>query len=110
MSGNKRRRKAHAEHEPTIKASMWIWGAALVAVLLGGFFSFWTLSSDGESVPENFIPQVLGAPRVAVAEEVLDYGDVKMETPIKSIFEVQNVGDKPLIIYGEPMVELVEGC
>ena len=56
------------------------------------------------------IPVVTGAPRVVVDQELVDYGEVKFDTSIETVFRVRNVGDQPLKILGEPQVELVEGC
>ncbi|HIQ06054.1 MAG TPA: hypothetical protein EYH31_10295 [Anaerolineae bacterium] len=81
---------------------------ALVAVLLiGGGALFWSWPTGGEI---DVTPQVRGAPRVEVLEEVMDYGDVRVNTPIRTVFRVRNVGDQPLRILGEPQVELVQGC
>lgn len=49
-------------------------------------------------------------PIVAVDQEVFAYGDVKVNTPIETLFRVRNVGDETLQIAGNPEVELVEGC
>jgi hypothetical protein len=51
-----------------------------------------------------------GAPRVAVNQEVFDYGMVKVDTPIETVFRVSNVGGAALKIVGNPQIELVEGC
>ncbi len=67
-------------------------------------------SASSVSAPANFTPQVTGAPRVAVAQAQIDHGDVKLGLTINSVFQVRNVGDKPLQILGEPRVEVVEGC
>lgn len=59
----------------------------------------------------NFEPEVTGAPRVKVVQdEVINYGDVKLDTTINTVYTVRNVGDEPLVVLGEPRVELVEGC
>jgi hypothetical protein len=86
------------------------WGllAVIAATLLfiGGGLLLWWSNSGETSVPI----QVTGAPRVAVAQASVDHGDLKFDTPVSTIFQVSNVGDKPLQILGEPQVELVEGC
>ena len=46
------------------------------------------------------IPLVTGAPRVAVAQKVVNYGEVKFNIPIETGFRVQNIGDRPLKILG----------
>ena len=83
--------------------------AALVTVLLG-FGGFAILRGGGDSVPENFVPEVIGAPRVAVAQEAFDYGDVKLNTTVETVFEVQNVGDETLTLMQNPQVQVLEGC
>ncbi len=55
-------------------------------------------------------PMVTGAPRLAVSQEMVDYGEIKVNTPVETVFRVRNIGDQPLKILGEPQVELVEGC
>jgi hypothetical protein len=85
-------------------------GAVLIiaALVLGVF------QGDDSASPQpfdpNFEPEVTGAPSVAVDQEVIDYGDVKLGTTVTTVFNVRNVGDEPLQILGEPRVELVEGC
>lgn len=79
---------------------------AAVLLIAGGGVLAWAQSSTEPGAPI----EVKGAPRVAVAQESVDHGDIKFDTPVSSIFQVSNVGDKPLQILGEPQVELVEGC
>ena len=59
------------------------------------------------SVP---IPQVTGAPRLAVDRTTADEGRVKFDVPVRTTFRLSNLGDRPLQILGEPQVELVVGC
>jgi hypothetical protein len=49
-------------------------------------------------------------PRVAVDREKLDFGKVKMNTPVTAAFKVKNVGSTPLQIVGQPQVRVVQGC
>ncbi len=67
-------------------------------------------ASGSVSQSANFTPEVTGAPRVAVAQDQIDHGDIKLGSTISSVFQVRDVGDKPLQILGEPRVEVVEGC
>jgi len=86
----------------------WVWAAVAGAVLLlvGGlavlFFS--NSSSSG------FTPEVTGAPALKANQTTIDEGDVKLGVTQRTVFTLQNVGDKPLEILGEPQVQLVEGC
>lgn len=86
------------------------WGllVAVAATLLvvGGGLLFWGQSS----AKTDIAIQVRGAPRVAVAQESVDHGELKFDTPVSTVFQVSNIGDRPLQIFGEPRVELVEGC
>jgi len=78
---------------------------AAALLLIGGGVLLWQGTASSEVTPV-----VTGAPRVFVSQEVVDYGDVKLNTPIETVFRVRNLGDRPLQILGEPQVELVQGC
>lgn len=54
--------------------------------------------------------QTVSGPRLSVAQDIFDYGDVKVNQPVEAVFRVTNVGDKPLQILEQPLVEVVEGC
>lgn len=66
------------------------------------------------NVPEIVKAQVPGSyqggPRIVVQEESYDYGEVKLEDWVEAVFHVQNVGDAPLTIIGQPAVRTIEGC
>jgi hypothetical protein len=51
-----------------------------------------------------------GTPNIVVAEEMVDHGDVVVNTPVRSSFTITNTGDGPLQILNVPQVELLEGC
>lgn len=55
-------------------------------------------------------PEVSGAPRARLDQTQIDLGAVRFEQQVESIFHLKNVGDLPLIILGEPRVELLQGC
>lgn len=109
---NKRRRSRRGGTNSTMK---WILAGMAGAVLL--IIAALTLATRQKDAPgqttfdPNFKPEVTGAPRVKVLpQEVIDYGDVRLGTTITTTYRVRNVGDRPLIILGEPQVELVQGC
>lgn len=85
----------------------WLPVLLAVALLIGGGLIIGLLTRGGQTTP---VPKVRGAPRVEVSQETVDYGDVKVNTPIETVFRVRNVGDQPLQILGEPQVEVVRGC
>ncbi|MEJ2559823.1 MAG: hypothetical protein P8186_27135 [Anaerolineae bacterium] len=107
MSKRKRRSPKPRYKASPLKQRGWLLLATLAAALLvaGGAVLFWPRSSQPSAAP-----QVTGAPRAAVSQEVVDYGDVKINSSVETVFRVQNVGDQPLKILGEPQVELVQGC
>lgn len=85
----------------------WLWVGlvalgAFVLVIVG--FTLLRDGSDGSTSGGKL------GPVVAVEQEVFDYGNVKVNTPIETLFRVSNAGDEPLKIAGDPEVELVEGC
>lgn len=79
-----------------------VWIAVVIALALGAVALFAVLSrptSEGT-----------GTPTIQVQTNELDFGDVAVNTPINAVYTIQNVGDAPLRILGEPRVELVRGC
>lgn len=84
----------------------WIWaGVGLLFFVIGGIVLWNRFDSQ-----TTLAPQVTGAPRLAVDQTMIDEGDVKLGKLVRSAFRLQNVGDQPLQILGEPMVEVIEGC
>lgn len=59
---------------------------------------------------DPFAPQVTGAPRAEFDQTSIDHGTIHFEQPVESVFRIRNVGDQPLLILGEPRVQLMEGC
>jgi hypothetical protein len=51
-----------------------------------------------------------GTPALAVDQEVIDYGDVKLETNLTFAVKVTNTGDGVLRFREEPYIEVREGC
>jgi hypothetical protein len=68
---------------------------------------WWTTRS---TIPADFVPQVEGAPSVAVVSApVIEHGDLVVNQFVTSTFEIQNVGDETLVLLS-PWVEVHEGC
>lgn len=79
--------------------------AGLVVVLGGILF---IILRGNQAAP--YTPEVAGRPKASIDQDFFDYGDVRVSTPVETVFRVRNVGDQPLTILGEPQVELIEGC
>ena len=54
--------------------------------------------------------QVSGQPKLQVDREKIDFGRVPLDKAITATFKVSNVGDQPLQILGEPVIEAKQGC
>ena len=103
----KRRRKNNKSNIKTLNDVRIVLAAAgLIIAAIGVWLA--TRSSDG--IPDDFVPEVVGAPRVSVSDDWIDYGDVKLNTTIETVFRVRNAGDETLYIFDEPQVEVVQGC
>ena len=54
--------------------------------------------------------EISGQPSLKVDQELIDYGDVKVNTNLTFDIELTNVGDQPLEISEPPYIEVKEGC
>ena len=101
------RKSRPSKNQPSSRQSLWPWlaGIGVLALIVGGVV-VWTSSSPGAAVT----PQVVGAPKLVVDQTVVDEGYLQYNVPVHTTFRLSNVGDQPLKIVGQPMVELVEGC
>jgi hypothetical protein len=114
---NKNRKSSRRRRKKSNNNMTWIVaGAVGLVVLVAAALALRSGSDNGSGSGQkqfdaNFEPEVSGAPRVEVVQDdVIDYGDVKLGTTVTTTYNVRNVGDEPLAILGEPVVELVEGC
>ena len=81
-------------------------GGGVVLVLLAAVFVY----NSSRSPKSDVLLEVSGAPSLKVDKERIDFGDVKVDTPVSVSFEIANVGDQPLRFSQPPTVEVVEGC
>jgi hypothetical protein len=86
--------------------SIFLIGGGVILLLLAVLFIYF-----GNQSPKSEVPiEVSGAPALKVNQERIDFGDVKVNTPVTATFEISNAGDKPLRFSEVPKVEVVEGC
>ena len=100
-------KKTYPKQKQPPHRSPWLWlivGGVLL-IIIGGL---WTWASSRAS--SKTAPEIAGSPRLTVDQTVIDEGEVKLNTQLRTTFRLKNVGDQPLRILGEPQVELVEGC
>jgi cell division septal protein FtsQ len=59
---------------------------------------------------DSSLVEVSGQPSLKVDKELIDYGDVKLNTNLTFDLKLTNVGDETLKISETPYVEVKEGC
>jgi hypothetical protein len=98
-----------AQGVPEAKPRRWrlrIPGAIGVAVLTG--MALWMAvlqeGATGEPAPYR------GGPRLAVDQELIDFGAVRYNQFVEARFRLKNVGDQPLRLPASPPLEVAEGC
>ncbi len=87
----------------------WLALGGLVLVVVGLFFVRQSLAGPTNTAPAAAI-QVTGKPKLAVDRASIDFGRVPLDQPVKAVFKLTNVGDKPLTLAGVPVVEALKGC
>jgi hypothetical protein len=108
-------RKSHRRRNKPVNNMIWIVmgliGGAVLVIAAIALLARGNDSGGEKTFDPNFQPTVTGAPAVAVLpNDVIDYGDVKLGATVNTVFKVRNMGDQPLVVLGEPQVELVQGC
>jgi hypothetical protein len=91
------------KHQPFWK-NRWIIGSVIAVVLIAGIAIYEI------AVKEDFVPQVMGAPSIQVANAVVHHGDVQLNSFVEAKYEIRNVGDQELRIINQPIAEVIEGC
>lgn len=101
MSTNKQSPRSKLQQRPPILVLVVgvVFVVAVIMVLVAA-------TKQRSSMP----PEVTGAPRARIDQTQIDLGAVRFEQQVESVFRLKNVGDLPLIILGEPRVELLQGC
>jgi cell division septal protein FtsQ len=86
----------------------------LIAVLAGGLLlitsGIFIAINMRENKADPALIEVSGQPSLKVDQELIDYGDVKLNTNLTFALQLTNVGDQPLRISETPYVEVLEGC
>jgi cell division septal protein FtsQ len=59
---------------------------------------------------DQSLVEVSGQPSLKVDQELIDYGEVKLNTNLTFDLQLTNVGDQTLEISEPPYVEVKEGC
>ena len=106
MSQTKTRIQERRQKERQRKILIAMLAGGLLLIISGGFFAKNAL----ENRADPSLIEVSGQPSLKVDQELIDYGDVKLNTNLTFALELTNVGDQPLKITADPYVEVLEGC
>jgi len=101
---NRRQERQRKKQQRNILLILVSGGLLLIAAAIIIGQNAWTNRSDPSLI------EVSGQPSLKVDQELIDYGDVKLNTNLTFAFDLTNVGDQPLRITANPYVEVVEGC
>lgn len=86
----------------------------LITLVVGGLLliaaGFMLAKSALSNRADPSLIEVSGQPSLKVDQELIDYGDVKLNTNLTFNLELTNVGDGTLEIMEPPYVEVKEGC
>lgn len=96
--------RRHKERQRKILITMLAGG--LLLIISGVFFT----KSALENRADLSLIEVSGQPSLQVDQELIDYGDVKLNTNLQFKLALTNVGDQPLRMSETPYIEVVEGC
>jgi len=108
MSKSTDKRQQHIHEPAAAPRSKWLFPALLVGLVLAFIGIVFALIQSNQQAP--YIAEVTGRPSAAIDRTAFDYGDVVNNSWVETTFHVTNVGDQDLVILGEPLVEVVEGC
>jgi hypothetical protein len=82
-------------------------GAAILLIVLGLIL----MRKPGAPAGASDIPILAtNMPRLAVDQKTTDFGKVPLDIPVKATFKLSNIGDRPLQILSQPIVEVKQGC
>ena len=81
-------------------------GALILAVLVG-LMTWYLLPRQS---PVSDAAQYRGGARLAVDKELIDFGSVRFNKMVDARFLLKNVGDQPLKLALDKVVEAIEGC
>ena len=99
MSKKFKNSKRTKPQKKSINPVVWFIGGGVLLIAAALFLAF---GGDGDSGG--------GTPALAVDQQVIDYGNVKLDTNLTFEIKVTNTGDGTLRFKEEPYVEVLEGC
>jgi len=99
MSKKFKNSKRRRQQQKSINPMVWFVGGGILLIAVALFLAF---GGGGESGG--------GTPALAVDQQVIDYGDVKLNTNLTFEIKVTNTGDGTLRFKEDPYIQVLEGC
>ncbi len=96
-----------APRPPRGRLSLLLAGGTLLVIIVG---AVWLATSGRGASGAGGPAQVAGRPALAVDRTLIDFGKVPLDAPVRATFRLSNVGDRPLQILNQPVVEVKAGC
>ena len=96
-----KRRQQGRKKQKTISTPLFILVAGGALLLVAGIL--FVLQRTGSN-------EVDGTPILAVDQQAIDYGDVKLNTNLTFEIKVTNTGDGTLKFKEDPYIQVLEGC
>ena len=98
MSKESKKRKRKQQRKETVNPVIWFIGGGILLIAAALFLAFGRNGGGG------------GTPALAVDQQTIDYGDVKLATNLTFEIKVTNTGDSTLRFKEKPYIEVREGC
>ncbi len=96
-----------ASPPPRSPLPLFLAGGALLVIIVG---VVWLATSGRGAINAGGPAQVAGRPALAVDRTLIDFGKVPLDVSVRATFRLSNVGDRPLQILNQPVVEVKAGC
>jgi len=100
MSKKYKNNKRRNQKKKSINPVVWFIGGGILLIAVALFIALGG-SNNGSGG---------GTPALAVDQQVIDYGDVKLNTNLTFEIKVTNTGDGTLRFKEEPYIQVLEGC
>ncbi len=107
MGKRKGKSRSNQKAQPPSRWPKLLVPGALTVVVLAGAATWFFFQRTG---PQVVAAQYTGGARLAVDQDLVDFGNVRFEKFVTANFRVRNVGDQPLRLPANPPVQVVEGC
>lgn len=107
MGKRKGKLKSSPKAQPRSRWPKFVVPGLLAVVVVIGAGTWFFLQKPS---PQVVAAQYTGGPRLAVDNDLIDFGNLRFEKFVTARFRLRNVGDQPLRLAVNRQVEAIEGC